>query len=98
LGNIVGPLLFEEEDAPGYVPGWIVVVITSIITSILALVYRYISIWDNRRKDNAGIMEDYEHAYEDDLTDMKVSAQYYGEDNSFGTNTGLQNPQFRYQI
>jgi hypothetical protein len=98
LGNITGPLLFKEEDAPRYVPGWIAVVITSIITSILALVYRYISIWDNRRKDKAGILEDFEHAYEDDLTDMKVGAYYQAQDNSFGSNTWLQNPQFRYQI
>jgi hypothetical protein len=72
FGNIVGPLLFKEEDAPGYEPGWIAVVITSIITSVLALVYRYLSMWENKRRDKAGIMEDYEHAYEDDLTDMKV--------------------------
>jgi hypothetical protein len=55
LGNIVGPLLFKEEDAPRYEPGWIAVVITSIITSVLALVYRYVSIWDNHRRDKAGI-------------------------------------------
>ena len=72
MNPLPGPLLFKEEDAPGYAPGWIAVVITSIITSILALVYRYLSMWENKRRDKAGIMEDYEHAYEDDLTDMKV--------------------------
>ena len=98
FGNIVGPLLFKEEDAPRYVPGWIAVVITSIITSLLALVYRYVCIWDNRKKDKAGIQEDYDHAYEDDLTDMKVSALCYHGKDHLDANKGLQNPQFRYQI
>ncbi|KAI1848034.1 hypothetical protein JX265_002038 [Neoarthrinium moseri] len=71
LGNFVGPLAFKSQDAPRYVPGFIVVVITSIAAGVLALVYRFVCAWTNRRRDKAGIMEGFDHAYEDDSTDMK---------------------------
>ena len=70
-GNFVGPLLFKPKDAPVYAPGFIAVLITSIIAAFLAIVYRYICIWDNRKRDKSGTMEGFEHAYEDDLTDMR---------------------------
>lgn len=53
-------------------PGFIAVVITSIVAGVLMGVYRLVSALDNRRRDKSGIMEGFEHAYEDDLTDMKV--------------------------
>ncbi|KAF2003554.1 MFS transporter [Amniculicola lignicola CBS 123094] len=71
LGNFVGPLLFKPKDAPGYAPGFTVVLITAIITAVLAIVYRYVCIWENKRRDKTGTMEGFDHAYEDDLTDMK---------------------------
>ncbi|RVX66329.1 hypothetical protein B0A52_09760 [Exophiala mesophila] len=69
LGNFVGPLVFKPEDAPRYVPGFIVVVITAIIAGVLAIVYRFVCVWENARRDKTGTMEGFEHAYEDDLTD-----------------------------
>jgi MFS family permease len=72
LGNFVGPLLFHEADAPVYAPGFTAVVITSSIAAGLSIVYRYLSLWENKRRDKLGA-ESYEHAYDDDLTDIKVS-------------------------
>lgn len=72
IGNFVGPLLFKPEDAPAYAPGFQAVVITSAITAVLALVYRFVCVWENRKRDKAGTPEGFEHAYEDDLTDRKV--------------------------
>ncbi|KAF2199486.1 MFS transporter [Delitschia confertaspora ATCC 74209] len=71
LGNFVGPLLFKPEDAPIYAPGFIVTLITSIIAALLSVWYRYICIRENKRRDKSGVMEGFEHAYEDDLTDKK---------------------------
>jgi MFS family permease len=71
LGNFVGPLLFKPQDAPGYAPGFVAVLATSIAAAALAIVYRYVCIWENRKRDRAGTMEGFDHAYEDDLTDMK---------------------------
>jgi hypothetical protein len=68
----VGPLAFKSQDAPRYGPGFVVVVITAIIAGLLILVYRFLCMWDNNRRDKAGILEGYDHAYEDDSTDMKV--------------------------
>lgn len=72
-GNFVGPLVFKKQDAPRYIPGFIVVVVTSIIAGFLALLYRLICVWNNNQRDKAGIMEGFDHAYEDDLTDKKVA-------------------------
>jgi hypothetical protein len=72
LGNFVGPLLFHDEDAPRYAPGFTAVVATAAATIVLALCYRYLALWENRRRDRSGVSESYEHAYDDDLTDMKV--------------------------
>jgi len=71
LGNFVGPLLFKPADAPEYAPGFKAVLITAIITAVLAIVYRYVCVWENRKRDETGTMEGFEHAYEDDLTDMR---------------------------
>jgi hypothetical protein len=77
LGNFVGPLLFKPEDAPVYAPGFIAVLITSIISAILSIVYRYVAIYQNRKRDESGTLEAFEHAFEDDKTDMKVSVKYF---------------------
>lgn len=72
-GNIIGPLVYIKKDAPRYIPGFIVVVITALLAGVLAVVYRFICMRDNKKRDEAGIMEGFDHAYEDDLTDKKVS-------------------------
>ncbi|KAL4799232.1 major facilitator superfamily domain-containing protein [Aspergillus venezuelensis] len=69
LGNFVGPLCFREADAPRYVPGFIVTVATTAVAGVLVFVYRVVCLWDNRRRDGTGVLEGFEHAYEDDLTD-----------------------------
>lgn len=72
LGNFVGPLVFKKPDAPRYVPGFIVVVITALAAGLLAVVYRYVCIYHNHRRDKSGTTEQFDHAYEDDMTDIKV--------------------------
>jgi hypothetical protein len=72
VGNFIGPLLFRAEDAPRYTRAWAVVVSTSIAAGVACILYRLICIGHNRRRDNKGIEERFEHAFEDDLTDLKV--------------------------
>lgn len=48
------------------------VVVTAIAAGILVLCYRGLCMWMNRKRDRTGVMEGFEHAYEDDLTDLKV--------------------------
>ncbi|KAH7406401.1 major facilitator superfamily domain-containing protein [Phaeosphaeria sp. MPI-PUGE-AT-0046c] len=71
LGNFIGPILFKPEDAPRYAPGFIVVFVTAIIAGLLAVVYRFWCVAVNRKRDKTGVLEGFEHAYEDDLTDRK---------------------------
>lgn len=81
-GNFVGPLCFKPNDAPRYEKGFLVVVVTSIVAGILALVYRWYCVWLNKTRDHTGIMEGFEHAYEDDLTDMKVRINWLRRSNN----------------
>jgi len=70
LGNIIGPLLFKPKDAPRYEPAFLIVTVTGILAFALAWVYRFLCIWENRRRDKQGA-EAFDHAYDDDLTDVK---------------------------
>ncbi len=38
----------------------------------LSIVYRFVCVWENKKRDKAGTAEAFEHAYEDDLTDKTV--------------------------
>lgn len=71
----MGPLLFKAQDSPTFGPGFKAVVITSAVAAGLAVVYRYLCIWENKRRDKHGVMESFDHAYEDDVTDRKVCYQ-----------------------
>ncbi|PNS14371.1 hypothetical protein CAC42_6884 [Sphaceloma murrayae] len=77
LGNFVGPLVFKPQDAPRYVPGFIITTSTAIAAGAFAILYRLVCMWDNRRRDKTGVMEGFDHAYEDDLTDKKNSQFRY---------------------
>lgn len=63
--------MFKPKDAPVYAPGFKVVLGTAVAAAVLAVVYRYVCIWDNHRRDKSGTLEGFDNAYEDDLTDMK---------------------------
>jgi hypothetical protein len=38
---------------------------------VLALLYRFICARENKKRDNSGIAEAFENAYDDDMTDVK---------------------------
>jgi hypothetical protein len=72
LGNFTGPLLFKEADAPRYTPGWRATFGTTVAALTLVVVYRFFCLWENKRRDKSGVLEAYDHAFEDDVTDKKV--------------------------
>ncbi|KAF7197448.1 putative transporter, partial [Pseudocercospora fuligena] len=65
VGNFIGPLVFLEREAPQYPTGFIVTLITAVISGFLALAYRMVCILDNRKRDKAGFIEGFDHAFED---------------------------------
>jgi hypothetical protein len=54
-------LKVTARDAPRYGPGFLAVVVTSVVAAILAIVYRYVCVWENRKRDKAGTMENYDN-------------------------------------
>lgn len=72
IGNILGPFLFKEKDAPGYAPGFEASVATAVAAAVISIIYRYYCMWENQKRDKTGTLEAFEHAYDDDLTDRKV--------------------------
>jgi MFS family permease len=71
FGNFVGPLVFLTKEKPLYTTGFIVCTVTSIIAAFLILAYWWVCKAENKKRDATGVMEGFDNAYEDDLTDMK---------------------------
>lgn len=46
---------------------------TSFAAGVVTLIYRFVCVWKNGKRDDSGIPEGYEHAYQDTLTDKTVS-------------------------
>lgn len=59
-------MCFKASDAPRYAMGFLAVVVTNVVGAILIVVYRYVCIWDNKRRDATGIAEGFDHAYADE--------------------------------
>jgi hypothetical protein len=47
------------------------VLATSTAAAVLAVVYRHVCIWDNRKPHDTGTMEGADHAYRKEFTDRK---------------------------
>jgi hypothetical protein len=52
LGNIIGPQLFFEDEAPSYPSGFLSMIICFGAALVLSVVLRIYLIWENRRRDN----------------------------------------------
>jgi hypothetical protein len=46
---------------------------------VLALLYRFICARENKKRDQSGIAEAFENAYDDDMTDVKNKQFRYDE-------------------
>ncbi|CAH0047325.1 unnamed protein product [Clonostachys solani] len=51
LGNIIGPLTFKKEDAPGYLPAKITIVVTVAVAIGFTLILLGYYKWENDRRD-----------------------------------------------
>jgi hypothetical protein len=50
--------------------------VLTVIAGILVLIYRFVCLRDNRKRDASGVLEGFENAYQDDLTDKTVSSNF----------------------
>ncbi|KAL5590072.1 hypothetical protein FOVSG1_011939 [Fusarium oxysporum f. sp. vasinfectum] len=69
-GNFAGPLTFLQSEAPRYPTGWTFITACLSGTIVLSLFYRLLCQRANKQRDAAGVIELFDHAYEDDLTDL----------------------------
>ncbi|KAL3433245.1 major facilitator superfamily domain-containing protein [Aspergillus tetrazonus] len=53
-GNVAGPHLFFDDEAPSYPSGFLAMLICFGVSLALALGLRYYLIWENRRRDRLG--------------------------------------------
>jgi hypothetical protein len=53
-GNVAGPHLFFDHEAPSYPSGFLAMLICFGVSLALALGLRYYLIWENRRRDRLG--------------------------------------------
>ncbi|KAL3429079.1 major facilitator superfamily domain-containing protein [Aspergillus tetrazonus] len=76
LGNIVGPLTFDANDAPRYDPGFRATVICFAICFVLAQVFRALMLAQNKRRNSKYGPPTQEHGLED-LTDRENKSFRY---------------------
>jgi len=59
LGNIIGPQLFFEDEAPSYPSGFLSMIICFAAALFLSVILRIYLIWENRRRDKkTGVVSD----------------------------------------
>jgi hypothetical protein len=74
LGNIIGPLTFTQQSAPGYIPAKITIIVTCAVAVVLTLVLRYYYMWENKRRDKLvaqGVLGHQADIEFSDVTDRK---------------------------
>lgn len=72
IGNIVGPLTFQDSDAPRYMPARITILATSCAACLLTLVLMGYYFYENRRRQRlAAAIEHHENNEFYDLTDKE---------------------------
>ncbi|RDW86041.1 uncharacterized protein DSM5745_02683 [Aspergillus mulundensis] len=54
-GNIIGPHLFFDDEAPSYPSGFLAMLICFGISLVISLALRFYLIWENRRRDRLGL-------------------------------------------
>lgn len=81
VGNIIGPQLFFDREAPKYTSGFLAMLVCYVAGVILCLVLRFYLMWENRRRDKAagGAVQpvDTEAINLADLTDMEIKEFRY---------------------
>lgn len=71
-GNIIGPQLFQTNDAPNYSHGYIGLLICIVVAILAILAYGFVCARENRRRDSlqASNMEQIEQAEAEAFSDL----------------------------
>lgn len=70
IGNLIAPQIFQEKDAPRYLPGFLVHIVIYGVYILLVIFTRIILMARNRRKNQATTEINHDLAFQD-LTDTE---------------------------
>lgn len=79
IGNLIGPQLFQADDAPAYSHGYTGMLACEVVAIVSILGYGLLCFLENRRRDRVygkGVGEQGEEAFSD-LTDMEKKGFRY---------------------
>jgi hypothetical protein len=88
VGNMCGSQIFNEEDAPRYIPGTVGACACLGLEFILICCWRFYYVWQNRRRDKKALESGVSREEQEKL------GREMGEQNK----TDLENPHFRYTM
>ena len=74
IGNIIGPLTFQDKDAPDYIPAKITIIVVCAAAAGFAVVLELYYVRENKRRDkmaSEGFVEHLQDIEFADLTDRK---------------------------
>ncbi|TQV92020.1 allantoate permease [Cordyceps javanica] len=79
VGNIIGPLTFQDNDAPRYIPAKVTIVASSCAACVLTLVLMAYYFCENRRRDRVAATTEQQQGHGEfyDLTDKENLAFRY---------------------
>jgi len=80
IGNLIGPQVFQPEDAPEYRPAEITILICWTLNLALLLVVRQINVSRNKKKERLTSAPEYHKVLNGEFLDL----------------TDMENPEFRY--
>ncbi|RJE26099.1 Major Facilitator Superfamily [Aspergillus sclerotialis] len=79
-GNIIGPQLFFQDEAPKYQSGFLAMIICLVVATIDILLLGVLLFWENKRRDRKAALSGVEERQDTELADI----------------TDFQNKDFRY--
>jgi hypothetical protein len=88
LGSIVSPFFYKTSQAPTYQLGIASLLVANFLQFILFIVFRYVYIWENRRKENYRAEQRQRGIVENNAEGLNATA--------FRNLTDKENPNFVY--
>jgi hypothetical protein len=76
LGNIMSPLIFVAQQAPGYIGGFTGVTVCTIYAMLMSQIIRYLLVRRNRKRDEQFGMPSYDEAFTDKTDHQNKNFRY----------------------
>ena len=94
-GNIAGPQLFKESEAPHYNTAFEAIMISYALIVVLSLAFRFYLMWENKRRDQ---VEGAVPSHEDAISSESVADRIALENDENEDMSDMQTKYFRYRM